>query len=185
MPSPQPPPIKLVKEFIDALLTHSRMESHDAPFLRAFKIHSASYTPTPRVTIRLTVTPSLCNSMGNLHGGATATIFDNCTTVPLAMVRKEGFWDVAGVSRGLSVVYLAPVPAGEEVEIVAELVSVGKRMGNIYILLYVFSFLRSFAEMCHCGIAHIRGTMTRVRDGVIVATAEHDKVNIDPPTSKL
>ena len=122
--------------------------------------------------------------MGNLHGGATATIFDNCTTVPLAMVRKEGFWDVAGVSRGLSVVYLAPVPAGEEIEVVAELVSVGKRMG-IYILSICFVFLRSFAEICHCGIAHIRGTMTRVRDGVVVATAEHDKVNIDPPISKL
>ena len=183
MPESQPPAAKVAEEFIDALLSPSRDEGHDVGLLRAFKIHSASYIPTARVTTRFTVTPSMCNAMGNLHGGATATIFDNCTTVPVALMRKEWFWEVAGVSRTLNVVYLAPAQVGEEIEVVGELVSIGKRLG-MHALLDARScrvhLLNTFFRL-----AHTRGTMTRLRDGVIVATAEHDKVNIDPVRSKL
>lgn len=183
MPDSTPSPKELAQDFVDILTAPSDYHGHDAAILRAGTITSASFTPTPRVTTRLKITPSLCNSMGNLHGGATATIFDNFTTVPLALVRREGFWDMMGVSRTLSVTYLNAVKEGEEVEVEGQLVTIGKRLGELvgsreYLRLSREQFLILLA-------AHIRGTMRRVRDGVIVATAEHDKVSIEVPKSKL
>ena len=91
---------------------------------------SASLSPLPRITARFTAVPSLCNGLGNLHGGATATIFDFITTMPLTLVSREGFWEYPGVSRTLNVAYLDKVSNGQEVEIEAEVVKMGKRLGK-------------------------------------------------------
>jgi acyl-coenzyme A thioesterase PaaI-like protein len=69
--------------------------------------------------------------MGNLHGGAAALIFDICTTTALAPISKPGYWQFAGVSAGLSVTYLRPVPCGSEVEVFSEVVSAGKRLATL------------------------------------------------------
>jgi len=105
--------------------------------------------------------PSHCNRLGNLHGGCTATIFDFCTTTALAPIVRPGYWQYAGVSRGLSVTYVRPVPEGEKVLVESEVVSAGKRM------------------------CVLKGVMKRESNGEVLAICEHGKVSIDPPTPKI
>lgn len=68
----------------------------------------------------------------------------------------------AGVSRTLNVTYIKPVPVGEKVVIVSEVVSAGKRL------------------------CVLKGTMRRGDErGEVLAICEHGKVSIDPVMSKM
>lgn len=113
--------------------------------------------PLVTATFRYTVPEAHCNRMGNLHGGAAATIFDYATTMPLVLVSRPGFWRQLGVSRNLSVTYVRPAPCGTTVLIECQVVAVGARL---------------------CAL---RGVMRREDNGQVISTCEHGKVNTDPP----
>ncbi|KAI0413949.1 hypothetical protein EKO27_g3343 [Xylaria grammica] len=126
--------------------------------------HSTA-APHPRATFRFTVEPVHENGLGNLHGGCTATIFDICTTFPLQMMSRPGFWQYGGVSRTLNVTYLRPVPVGTTVDVECEIVHAGQRLSSLR------------------GV--MRTANTDGTEGPVLAVCEHGKVNTDPPSQKL
>ncbi|GJN66745.1 thioesterase superfamily protein [Purpureocillium lilacinum] len=120
-------------------------------------VHATSTAqPHPSVTFTYTVQPDHCNRLLSLHGGAAATLFDFCTTMPLSLVNRPGFWQYLGVTRNLNVTYMRPARAGDEVLIETHIVQVGKKL------------------------ATLRGEMRRKKDGQLLCICEHLKVNIDP-----
>ncbi|KAK1756000.1 putative thioesterase superfamily member [Echria macrotheca] len=126
------------------------------------KVHSTSSSPTQKVTFTFQVQPPHLNSLGNMHGGCTATLFDLCTSSALFLVSRPGFWNYLGVSRCLNVTYLKPLPVGTRVLVECEVVSIGRRL------------------------AHLRGVICDDEGlGVVYATCEHTKVNTDPDVAKV
>lgn len=69
--------------------------------------------------------------MGNMHGGATATLVDMSTTFAQAAITKEGFWEFGGVSRTMGVTYLKPIVQGTIIVIECSVRSVGKRSSEL------------------------------------------------------
>lgn len=134
-------------EWMTTLLPHLTYQSCTYPS-SSHPHHSMVFTFVPQ--------PHHSNRLGNMHGGCIATLFDFCTTLPLLLVAKPGFWMYMGVSRTLNVTYLRPVPIGTEVEIEAEILQVGRRL------------------------ATLKGIIRRKDDGAVCAIADHGKVNTDP-----
>ncbi|SPN97680.1 uncharacterized protein DNG_01193 [Cephalotrichum gorgonifer] len=114
---------------------------------------SSSATPTPRASFHYTVQKSHCNTIGNLSGGAAATLLDYLTTLPICLVNSPS-WIYLGISRNLSLTFLQPAPLGETVRVDCEVLGIGKRM------------------------ATIRAEIKREADGTVLVVAEHSVVSI-------
>ncbi|CAF9935640.1 MAG: hypothetical protein HETSPECPRED_009855 [Heterodermia speciosa] len=124
-------PLERARFYANIFAEGSKNKGWDAAITREHvTLTSASLIPLPRVTARFTVVSSLCNGMGTLHGGATATIFDFVTSMPLTLKSEKGSWEFPGVSRTLNVTYLDKASNGQELEIEAEAVKIGKRLGR-------------------------------------------------------
>ncbi|KAF2430266.1 Thioesterase/thiol ester dehydrase-isomerase [Tothia fuscella] len=147
--------IKYFWDFVGA----SRSEFFDATVKDHLKLISASKDPSDPnrgySTFSLTVHRSLCNQGGNLHGGAVALIFDICTSVTIAGIAREGFWDTGHVSRTLNCTYLRPAPEGTVVLVESEIVHLGK------------------------SLAQLTGKIRKEDDGKVCYTCEHGKAKVD------
>ncbi|KAI1636210.1 HotDog domain-containing protein [Biscogniauxia mediterranea] len=127
--------------------------------------HSTTPSEHPCVTFRFTPQPLHSNAVNGVHGGCTATLFDECTSMALLLISRPGFWRYFGVSRTLNVTYLRPVPIGEPVDVECEIVQVGKR----------FAVVRAVARAAAARPGEKRGP--------VLAICEHGKVNSDPAVS--
>ena len=141
--------LTLIQDWMNTLIPHLELVSSNVE------------GPHPSCVFSYTVQPDNCNRLQNLHGGCAATLFDWCTTLPVALVNKPGFWQHLGVSRTLNVTYMRPVPVGTEVLIECSITQIGRKLASLH------------------------GSMRRRKDNLLLATAEHGKVNIDADLAKM
>ncbi|XP_062952969.1 acyl-coenzyme A thioesterase 13 [Cynocephalus volans] len=64
------------------------------------------------------------NKMGTLHGGFTATLIDNISTL-LLLCSERG---VTGVSVDMNITYMSPAKLGEDIVITAHILKQGKTL---------------------------------------------------------
>jgi len=131
-------------------------------FIKAnLRLESAREERPARASFLLNVLPEMTNSMNNLHGGCSATLVDILTSCVLVTVGKPGVFSYGGVTRGLRLTYLSPIPVGTEMRLICEVVQMGRRMSLI------------------------KAEIFRVIDGVLCVVAEHEKANTDPDIKKI
>lgn len=109
----------------------NNLQGFDSAIMRDLNFISATVTPKATAKFELTIVPSICNRMNNLHGGAAALILDMCTTMAVAPLSRHDFWLFGGVSRLLSVTFLRPASVGTLITIECEVIQIGKQLGKV------------------------------------------------------
>ncbi|OAA68410.1 thioesterase family protein [Niveomyces insectorum RCEF 264] len=188
------------KDFSSSFVAHLRLVTADDFAESDHRYH-------PRVVFSCTVLPEHCNRLGNMHGGATATLLDLCTSLALSL--KPGGADAIGEHDGVA-------NSGESHQGNEE--GIGNDNDNVddnddddgdvndissWRLLGVsrtlaVTYVRPApsgtdvlieCEVVHAGrrLSSLRGILRRRSDGAVLATCEHGKVITDPPAppSKL
>ncbi|XP_004693379.1 PREDICTED: acyl-coenzyme A thioesterase 13 [Condylura cristata] len=78
-----------------------------------------------KVICELKVEEEHANKLGTLHGGLTATLVDNISTLALLCTERGA----PGVSVDMNITYMSPANIGEVVVITAQVLKQGKRLG--------------------------------------------------------
>ncbi|XP_077625684.1 acyl-coenzyme A thioesterase 13 [Crocuta crocuta] len=87
------------------------------------KVTLVSATPG-KLVCEMKVEDGHANKYGTLHGGMTATLVDNIST--LALISVEG--GAPGVSVDMNITYMSPAKIGEEIVITAYVLKQGKTL---------------------------------------------------------
>lgn len=167
---------------------------------------AANHHHPPRIVFGYTVQPEHCNRMGNMHGGATATLFDFCTSLAMALAPtsptqtpkadakgEEGVPDTDAAGNATSDGADDDDDDDEE-----DVIKSWRRLGvsRTLAVTYVRPAPSGGAVLIECEQVHagkrlssLRGVLRRARDGAVLATCEHGKVILDledvPVPSKI
>ncbi|KAJ3379531.1 hypothetical protein HDU84_006599 [Entophlyctis sp. JEL0112] len=84
-------------------------------------------------TFELQVTPSMMNGMGSMHGGAIATLIDDCSSFTFVAITGTDW----SVSTDLSISYVSACKEGDTLVIVGKSSNVGRKLmfGEVSIFL--------------------------------------------------
>ncbi|CEH19390.1 HGG motif-containing thioesterase [Ceraceosorus bombacis] len=141
MPAPQLQSIDGAKKAIQDIL--EAMSSPESPGFSRYALDpSVSLTHLSRsedqksakVVLKMRINEGMANQLGNLHGGAGATIVD-CATSMVLYLHTSGIsgdpWSYLGVSQSIQMLYFAPTPVGAWVDIEVNSLTVGKSVAAI------------------------------------------------------
>lgn len=82
-----------------------------------------------RVVFEIIVEEDMINPNGPLHGGCSALLIDNCSTMPMALLSLATTGRAEfGVSKSLNIWYHAPAMVGDRLRIVCTTLSCGSRV---------------------------------------------------------
>lgn len=153
-----------IRTFVSGHAASMDPQNIDGSFMRQVVLTSVtceSEKSNAKITWSLVIPTLYRNNpiVKSIHGGATATMFDNGTSMTILACKNA--WDDTGVTRNLNVTYFRPPFEGEKVTIECEVEQLTKRL------------------------ATIRGVMKRESDGTVLAICQHDKYKTIQPKPKL
>ncbi|KAK1276403.1 hypothetical protein QJS04_geneDACA001847 [Acorus gramineus] len=126
--------LKAVKDSLERAgdivnLSDSSTDSLPPQFYQRFIVHGirVDHIDPGRVVCSLKVPPRLLNTGNFMHGGATASLVD---VIGSAAIYAAGY-RTSGVSLEISISYLDAAYVGEEIEIEAKVLRVGKAIGVV------------------------------------------------------
>ncbi|KAI6127370.1 HotDog domain-containing protein [Pisolithus croceorrhizus] len=82
-----------------------------------------------RIVFEIIVEEDMVNPIRSLHGGCSALLIDNCSTLPIALLSLATTGRAEfGVSKSLNIWYHAPAMVGDRLRIVCTTLSCGSRV---------------------------------------------------------
>ncbi|KAI0690852.1 HotDog domain-containing protein [Cytidiella melzeri] len=103
-----------------------------------------------KMVFELDVTEDLCNAIGSLHGGCTAALVDQCTSMAIALLSQYiSPGEDIHVSVALNTTFHTPAPLGTQIKIVSTTIAYGSRTRTARAEIYENSRNRLVATGTH------------------------------------